>query len=86
MIYTRKNRRIKRSRKSKPLKRCVHIDGKEWRWEFRRGDPELWNCSVSILSPENKYFNVYAKDIGYKILPSVIKQYIIDNLLQVSAL
>ena len=80
IIYT-KRKEIKNLKRSKPLKRCLHIDGEVWRWEFRKGDPELWNCHVSILSPENKYFSVYAKEIGYDIVPSIIKQYITDNLI-----
>lgn len=83
IIYT-KRKKIKNPKRSRPLKRCVHIDGKEWRWEFRKCDTELWNCYISILSPDNEYFTVYKREIGYEILPSVIKQYIIDNLIQVS--
>ena len=86
IIYTKRNKKIKRPRKSVPLKRRIHIDGKEWRWEFRKGDPCWWSCHVSILSPDDKYFTVYAKDIGYDIVPSIIKQYIIDKFIQVSVL
>ena len=66
---------------SRQLKRRIHIDGKEWGWQFSKGNPAYQLCGVSVRSPDNRYLWIYAKELGYEIKPSVIKQHIIDNLL-----
>lgn len=105
----------KRVRRSVPLKRSVHIDGKRWGWEyFAHYDDGVWeNERIKILSPDNKYYEIGVEgftedfpvpdyttanwnvdDIGemisklpertvtlQSIKPSMVKQYIIDNIL-----
>ena len=74
----------KKKRHSRPLKRQVHIDGKEWRWEYDGG--------IKILSPENKYWHIGVCEFKgveeileddfefFQITPSEIKEYIQRNL------
>jgi hypothetical protein len=67
MIKRNKYRKIppnpnkkKRERRSRPLKRSVHINGKRWGWEyFANYDDGVWeNERIMILSPDNKYFEI----------------------------
>ena len=76
----------KRERRSQPLKRSVHIDGKRWGWEFdwdRRSEDVLNDSKVKILSPENDYYAIKIKDTplyGDVVTPGTVKQFIMNNL------
>lgn len=77
IIMMRKNRyriipreRKEKPRRSQPLKRSVHIDGKRWGWEYSylydRDDAKYGlrqNQRVKILAPDNRFFNVDAHEI-----------------------
>ena len=56
--------RKKRGRRSVPLERSVHIDGKRWGWEyFANYDDGVWeNERIKIVSPDNKYYEVMVDD------------------------
>ena len=82
----RKEKKKKKERHSVPLKRKIHINGKEWRWEY---DPYL----IKILSPENKYYAFYDKEVTgvenkedldkpYVITPGIVKDFIINKILK----
>lgn len=75
----------KKERHSIPLKRKVHINEKEWRWEF--------DGFIKILSPENKYYSFRVQEVSgsenfdefketYTITPGIIKNFILKNILK----
>lgn len=67
----------KKSWRSRPLNRSVHIDGERWGWEYAsERDKEVCECRapseecflceeinrrVKIISPENQYFEIGIK-------------------------
>lgn len=68
--YCPKERQKKRPRRSRPLKRSVHIDGKRWGWEysyFYDRDNAKYGLRqkqrVKILAPDNRFFDVDAHDV-----------------------
>lgn len=88
MRITYSKEKKKKKRHSKPLPRQVHIDGKEWRWEYV-------GSTVKILSPEEKYWCIKITDFTgmdydtiergeykkwFHMTPSFVKEYIEKNL------
>jgi hypothetical protein len=77
----------KRERRSVPLERSVHIDGERWGWEYVEGfnhEDGIDRSKIKVLSPDNKFFVKEIKDTqlyGDVIIPSTVKQFIIDKLL-----
>ena len=89
MIYPKKKK--KKPRASVPLKRSVHIKGKRWGWEYVEDFDHgmgVNNSKIKILSPDNEFYMKKIRDTkffgerGYIIIPSTVKQFIIDELLE----
>jgi len=57
-VYPKKKK--KKERRSRPLKRSVHINGERWGWEYQgRYNDGVWeNERVIIYAPDNRYFEV----------------------------
>jgi len=74
----------KRPRRSRPLKRSVHIDGKRWGWEVDgHFDDNVgsWKTEVKILSPENQYTVVNKGELSHGAVgPGMVKKHILENL------
>ncbi len=71
-IQRPKRKKVKRDRKSKPLERSVHINGKRWGWEFTYdrmycGKPKSAcnECGDGCPSTENPRVKIVSPDNRY---------------------
>ena len=78
MVYPKEKK--KQPRKSIPLKRSIHINGKRWGWEYEVNKTvgcglPLSHCKtcdehcrenekIKILSPDNKYHEIMVEDFN----------------------